>query len=64
MKSFNYGNVTIKELAEFIESAFCVNLGDYYRTFLDLKKKKGNRTKFLNDMIKYLEDRMDQEDNK
>ncbi|WP_165045284.1 RteC domain-containing protein [Dysgonomonas sp. ZJ709] len=61
---FNNGNTNIKELAEYIESVFNINLGDYYHTFLEMRERKGSRTIFLDKLIKYLNDRMDEADNK
>lgn len=61
---FNNGNVNIKDLTNYIEYVFNINLGDYYRTFLEMRNKKGNRTAFLDKLIKHLEDRMLEADNK
>lgn len=63
-KCFNNGNTNIKELAEYIESAFNINLGDFYHTFLEIRERKGSRTQFLDKLIKFLNDRMDNLDNK
>ena len=43
-KTLNYGNATIKEVMAFIEAAFDIELGDYYRTYLSLKNRKKDRT--------------------
>ena len=32
--------MTIKEIMAFIEAAFDIDLGDYYRTYLTLKSRK------------------------
>lgn len=61
---FNNGNTNIKELAEYIESVFNINLGDFYHTFLEIRERKGSRTQFLDKLIKSLNDRMDNLDNK
>lgn len=61
---FNYGNVTIKQLTEYIEYVFNINLGDYYHAFLEMRDRKGSRTIFLDKLIKFLNDRMDEADNK
>lgn len=63
-KCFNNGNTNVKELAEYVEAAFNINLGDYYHTFLEIRERKGSRTQFLDKLIKYLNDRMDNLDNK
>lgn len=61
---FNNGKTNIKELAEYIETVFNINLGDFYHTFLEIRERKGSRTLFLDKMIKLLEERMDDLDNK
>ncbi|MBD8388075.1 RteC domain-containing protein [Dysgonomonas mossii] len=61
---FNNGNTNIKELAEYIETVFNINLGDFYHTFLEIRERKGSRTLFLDKMIKFLEERMSGLDNK
>lgn len=61
---FNNGNVNIKELTEYIEYVFNINLGDYYHAFLEMRDRKGSRTSFLDKLIKLLNDRMDEADNK
>lgn len=64
-KSINNGNINIKELSKYIEDVFNIDLGDIYRTFLDLRDRKGeNRTSFLNTLTKSLNDRMNELDNK
>lgn len=60
---FNNGNVSIKELAQYIEFVFNIDLGDYYNTFKDIRARKGSRTQFLDKLIKYLNERMDNQDN-
>lgn len=61
---FNNGNTNIKELAEYIETVFNINLGDFYHTFLEIRERKGSHTLFLDKLIKYLNERMDGLDNK
>lgn len=47
----NNGNVGIKELAKNIENLFSIELGDYYRIFMEIRCRKGNHSKLL-DMLK------------
>ncbi len=61
---FNNGNVSLKDLTEYIENAFNINLGDYYHTFLEMRNKKGRRTAFLDKLIKHLDDRMVEADSR
>lgn len=47
----NNGTVDIKDIAYFVEKTFKVDLGDYYRAFLEIRMRKNGRTKFL-DILK------------
>ena len=60
--TLNNGNVTIKEIMTFIEAAFDIDLGDYYRTYLTLKSRKKNRTSFFTSVIEQLLKRMELEE--
>lgn len=43
----NSGTADIKELASVFEKIFNIELGDYYRTFMEIRSRKNNRTKML-----------------
>lgn len=58
----NYGNVDIKEVMNFLEVSFDIDLGDYYRTYVALKSRKKDRTPFLNKLIESLIRRMERDD--
>ena len=58
-KTLNYGNATIKEVMAFVETAFDIELGDYYRTYLSLKTRKKDRTAFFTFIMEQLQKRMD-----
>lgn len=60
--TLNNGNVTIKEIMAFIEAAFDIDLGDYYRTYLTLKSRKKNRTAFFTSVIEQLLKRMESDE--
>lgn len=45
--AINSGTADIKELASFCEQMLNIELGDYYRTFLEIKSRKINQTKFI-----------------
>ncbi|WP_268223873.1 RteC domain-containing protein [Sinomicrobium oceani] len=47
----NHGKVDIKELAYAFEQLFNIDLGDYYHSFLEIRSRKINPTKFL-DLLK------------
>lgn len=59
--SLNNGNANIKEIMNYLEAAFKVELGDYYRTYLSLKNRKKDRTIFLNSLIENLVKKMDED---
>ena len=51
---FNNGNTDIKLIAKAFEDAFNIELGDFYHTFMELKARKINRTKFLDSLCEAL----------
>ena len=61
---FNNGNTDIKLIAKTFEDAFNVELGDFYHTFMELKARKINRTKFLYSLCEALIKKMDEQDEK
>lgn len=63
-KVLNNGVSDIKETAEYFERIFNIDLGDYYRTFLELRMRKATRTKFLNSLTDSLNRKMDEADEK
>ena len=46
----NSGTVDIKELASICEQLFNIDLGNYYHTFIEIRSRKCNNTKFLDKM--------------
>lgn len=60
--TFNNGNVDIKMIAKTFEIAFNIQLGDFYHTFMELKSRKINRTKFLDTLREALIRKMDEDD--
>lgn len=61
---FNNGNTDIKLIAKTFEEAFNIELGDFYHTFMELKARKINRTKFLDSLCVALIKKMDEKDEK
>lgn len=61
---FNNGNTDIKFIAKAFETTFNVDLGDFYHTFMELKSRKINRTKFLDSLRDALIKKMDEQDEK
>ena len=59
---FNNGNTDIKLIAKSFEDTFNIELGDFYHTFMELKARKINRTKFLDSLRDTLIRKMDEQD--
>ena len=57
-----FGNADIIAIAKTFESTFNISLGDFYHTFMELKSRKINRTKFLDSLRDALIKKMDEED--
>lgn len=62
--SFDNGNIDIKIIAKAFEFMFKVDLGDFYHTFLELKYRKTNRTKFIDALREALIKKMEEQDEK
>ena len=58
----NNGKVDIKDIARVVERIFKIDLGDYYRAFLEIRMRKKGRTKFLDSLKEHLEKRMEEID--
>jgi len=58
----NSGAADIREIATIAEKIFNVELGDYYRTFLELRSRKVNQTKFIDKLKESLIQRMEESD--
>jgi len=57
--AINSGAVDLRELATVAERIFNVELGDYYRTYLEIKMRKSGRTKFIDRLKDSLEERIE-----
>ena len=60
---FNNGNIEIKEMMNFLSSAFHTDLGDYYAAYIAMKERK-DRTAYLHHLIDSLIKRMNDDDMK
>lgn len=58
------GKADIKDIAATFEQLFNVDLGDYYRTYLEIRVRKTGRTKFLDSLKQSLIKRMDEADDR
>lgn len=62
--SVSHGTPDIKVLARLLGKIFNIDLKNIYQTYSDIRNRKGDRTEYLNRMIKALNRRMDEDDNK
>lgn len=60
--SLDNGRPDIKEIASSFEQVFNIDLGDYYKTYLEIRVRKSSRTKFLDSLRESLLKRMDNTD--
>tara|TARA_R110000868_G_scaffold32133_4_gene117142 strand:- start:3870 stop:4706 length:837 start_codon:yes stop_codon:yes gene_type:complete len=58
----NNGNADIKEIASAFQQVLHFDLGDFYKTFSEIKARKISRTKFLDDLASGLQSHMDSTD--
>jgi hypothetical protein len=57
---FNNSNAEVKQIANYLESVFNIDLGNYYRTFQEIRIRKSGRTNFVDQLKKKLIQRMDE----
>ena len=55
----NNGNTNIKEIALAMQQLFHFELGDFYKTYSEIKERKISRTKFLDELATGLNSHMD-----
>lgn len=59
---FNNGTADLKDIAEYFQEIFNIDLGQYRRTFLEIRVRKDDRTKFISSLREKLLKRMDDTD--
>ncbi len=59
---FNNGAVDLKDIAEYFEDIFEIDLRQYRRTFLEIRTRKTDRSKFITSLNESLIKRMDNAD--
>lgn len=59
---FNNGASDLKDIAEYFENIFNIDLGQYHRAFLEIRVRKSEPTKFLNTLKDKLVRRMENTD--
>jgi len=62
-KCINNGKSDLKRMTSYVENLFDIDLGDVYRTFIEIRGRKGSRVQCLDDLRKKLIARMDDVDN-
>ena len=55
---FNHGQADLKQIVRLLERSFHIELGEVYRSFLEIRARKIENTKFLNFLKKVLAQRM------
>lgn len=60
--AFNNGAADLKDIAEYFEYIFEIDLGQYRRTFLEIRTRKNNRAKFISSLNSSLLKRMEDTD--
>ncbi len=60
--AINNGNVEIKEIAEAMSQIFHMDLGDYYRTYSEIRLRKKSRAKFIDKLSFSLSSKLESED--
>lgn len=59
---FNNGKADLRHIANTLETVFNVNLGNYYRTLLEIRLRKNNRTTFLDQLKEKFTQRLEDMD--
>jgi hypothetical protein len=60
----NNGNVKIKHIMEAFEKVFSIDLGEYYRAYVEVKRRKIIRGKFMRILLGLLEENITESDKK
>lgn len=59
---FNNGAADLKDIAEYFEHIFEIDLGQYRRVFLEIRARKNDKTKFISALNEALLKRMENSD--
>jgi hypothetical protein len=60
--AINSGTADIKEMAAVCEQIFNIDLGNYYHTFIEIRSRKSNSTKFIDKLKESLLKRIEESD--
>ncbi|RZJ71765.1 RteC domain-containing protein [Flavobacterium sp.] len=58
----NGGNINLKDFVDIFEGMFNINLGQYHKTFLEIRERKSERAKFLQSLRETFVQRMESTD--
>ena len=61
-KCFSNGNTSLKDIAFCCETLFNIEIGDFYRIFLEIRNRKKSRTQFLDKLKEQIINKMDELD--
>ncbi|WP_037348612.1 RteC domain-containing protein [Sediminibacter sp. Hel_I_10] len=59
---FNNSVVELKKIASLFEQVFHIKLGNFYHTFVEIRARKSNPTKFLDELKQQLQNRLEDSD--
>ena len=62
--SFNNGNADIKEISNYFEAVFNIDLGDVYRSWYSIRSRKMETTIFIDSLKTILQKKIEQEEDK
>lgn len=60
--AINKGNVDIKEIATALQNTFNFELGDYYRTYTEIRSRKKSKAKFMDELSNSLSTKLNADD--
>lgn len=60
-RCFNHGNISITDIASTFQTQFNINLGDYHRKYLEIKHRKINPTKFMDQLKEALNKKINED---
>lgn len=60
--AINGGNIQVKEITESLENIFDIELGNFYKTYTEIKSRAKDRSKFLDKLSENLISRIEQEE--
>ncbi|PCJ98462.1 MAG: hypothetical protein COA50_02870 [Flavobacteriaceae bacterium] len=60
--AINKGNVDIKEIATALQHTFNFELGDYYRTYTEIRSRKKSKAKFMDELSNSLSTKLNSDD--